>query len=79
MDHSVTKGWDQIYMQHLMNEPIPENINTYVEVPRFVKGLAPDLKVVEACHSKDLDNTVDVWVPQLDYMHLDYEFLKMLE
>jgi hypothetical protein len=76
MDHLVTKGWDNIYMQHLMDEPIPENIDTYVEVARFVKGLAPDLKIVEACHSKDLDNTVDVWVPQLDYMHQDYEFYK---
>jgi len=76
VDHLKAKGWDQIYMQHLMDEPIPENIDTYVEVARFVEKLAPDLKIVEACHSKDLDNTVDIWVPQLDYMDQDYEFYK---
>ncbi len=76
MEHLKEKGWDKIYMQHLMDEPIPENIDTYVEVARFVEKLAPDLKIVEACHSKDLDNTVDIWVPQLDYMDQDYEFYK---
>jgi hypothetical protein len=76
MDHLKEKGWDKIYMQHLMDEPIPENIETYVEVARFVEKLAPNLKIVEACHSKDLDNTVDIWVPQLDYMDQDYEFYK---
>jgi hypothetical protein len=76
MDHLKEKGWDKIYMQHLMDEPIPENIKSYVEVARFVEKLAPDLKIVEACHSKDLDNTVDIWVPQLDYMDQDYEFYK---
>jgi hypothetical protein len=76
MDHLREKGWDQIYMQHLMDEPIPDNIGSYVEVARFVEKLAPGLKIVEACHSKDLDNTVDVWVPQLDYMDQDYEFYR---
>ncbi len=74
VQHLKEKGWDRIYMQHLMDEPIPENIDTYIEIARFIKKLAPDMKIVEACHSKDLDNTVDVWVPQLDYMHQDYEF-----
>jgi len=76
VNHLKEKGWDQIYMQHLMDEPIPENIDTYIEVAKFIKGLAPSLKIVEACHAKDLDNTVDIWVPQLDYMHLDYDFYK---
>ncbi len=76
VDHLREKGWDDIYMQHLMDEPIPENIETYTEVARFVDKLAPDLKIVEACHSKDLDNTVDIWVPQLDYAHLDHGFYK---
>ncbi|MBR9999279.1 MAG: DUF4091 domain-containing protein, partial [Cyclobacteriaceae bacterium] len=74
--HLKKKGWDQIYMQHLMDEPIPENIDTYTEVAKFIKNLAPELKIVEACHSKDLDNTVNIWVPQLDYMHQDYDFYK---
>ncbi|MCK5210940.1 MAG: hypothetical protein KAQ79_23080, partial [Cyclobacteriaceae bacterium] len=68
--HLKEKGWESIYMQHLMDEPIPENIDTYTRVAKFIKKLAPDLKIVEACHSKDLDNTIIIWVPQLDYMNI---------
>lgn len=75
-NHLKEKGWFDIYMQHLMDEPIPENVDTYIEVANFIDKLAPDLKIVEACHSKDVNNTVDIWVPQLDYMHIDYEFYK---
>jgi len=74
--HLEEKGWTDIYMQHLMDEPIPNNIDSYIEVAQFIKGLAPNLKIVEACHAKDLDNMVDIWVPQLDYMHQDYDFYK---
>jgi len=74
--HLKEKGWDNIYMQHLMDEPIPENVSTYIEVANFVNKLAPELKIMEACHSKDVNNTVDIWVPQLDYMHIDYDFYR---
>jgi hypothetical protein len=74
--HLEEKGWTDIYMQHLMDEPIPENVNTYIEIANFIGKLAPDLKIVEACHSKDVNKTVDIWVPQLDYMHIDYDFYK---
>ncbi|MCK4749736.1 MAG: DUF4091 domain-containing protein, partial [Bacteroidales bacterium] len=74
--HLEEKGWTDIYMQHLMDEPIPDNIDTYIEIAQFIKELGPDLKIVEACHAKDLDNTINIWVPQLDYMHQDYDFYK---
>ncbi len=76
MRHLAEKGWDKIYMQHLMDEPIPENVATYIEIANFIKKLAPDLKIVEACHSKDVKNSVQVWVPQLDYLNRDYDFYK---
>jgi len=74
--HLEEKGWSDIYMQHLMDEPTPRNVDTYIEVANFVNRLAPNLKIVEACHSKDVNNAIDVWVPQLDYMHIDYDFYK---
>jgi len=73
-NHLVEKGWDKIYMQHLMDEPIPENVETYIQIANFVRKLAPDLKFVEACHSRDVKNTINVWVPQLDYLNSDFEF-----
>ena len=74
--HLKEKGWNEIYMQHLMDEPTPANVDTYIEIADFIDNLAPDLKIVEACHSKDVNQTVDIWVPQLDYMHIDYDFYK---
>jgi hypothetical protein len=74
--HLKDKGWDNIYMQHLMDEPTPANVDTYIEIANFIDKLAPDLKIVEACHSKDVNETVDIWVPQLDYMHIDYDFYR---
>ena len=61
-------------MQHIADEPIEENIKSYIEIAAFVRKLAPDFKFIDACHSKNLDGMLDVWVPQLDYMNRDYEF-----
>ncbi|MBK7713169.1 MAG: DUF4091 domain-containing protein [Bacteroidales bacterium] len=73
-DHVKDKGWDKIYMQHIADEPIEENIKSYTEIAAFVRKLAPDFKFVDACHSKNLNGMLDIWVPQLDYMNRDYEF-----
>ena len=72
--HLEERGWDDIYVQHLADEPIAENVDSYVEMARFVEALAPSLRIVEACHSRDLEQTVDVWVPQLDFLHEDFSF-----
>jgi hypothetical protein len=75
-DHIRQNGWDKIYMQHLADEPIPENVKSYIEIAKFIRKLAPDFKFIDACHSKDLGGMLDIWVPQLDYMNRDYEFYK---
>ncbi|MDR3093788.1 MAG: DUF4091 domain-containing protein [Bacteroidales bacterium] len=74
MNHLKEKGWDKIYVQHIADEPIEENVETYTEISRFVKQAAPELLIIEACHSKNLDNIIDIWVPQLDFMNKDYSF-----
>jgi hypothetical protein len=73
-NHLKEKSWDKIYMQHLADEPIHENVKSYIEIAKFIRNLAPDFKFVDACHSKDLGGMLDIWVPQLDYMNTDYEF-----
>ena len=72
--HLREKGWKDIYVQHIADEPIEENIKTYTEIAGFVKKTVPDFRIIEACHSKNLSNTLDIWVPQLDFMNRDYEF-----
>ena len=72
--HLKERGWDNIYMQHLADEPIEENIKSYIEIAAFVRKLVPDFKFIDACHSKNLGDVLDIWVPQLDFMDRDYEF-----
>lgn len=66
--------WDQIYVQHIADEPILSNIKSYVEIADFVKQAAPGIRLIEACHSHDLENVLDIWVPQLNYYKDGYDF-----
>ncbi len=72
--HLKEKGWDKQYMQHISDEPIDEHVKSYIEIASFVKKMAPDIKLVEACHSKNVDNLLDIWVPQLNYLQTDLDF-----
>jgi len=74
--HLKTKGWDKIYLQHVCDEPEPGNEKTYADIAEYIKSIAPDIKLIDAVHSNGVRNTVDVWVPQLDYYDSNYVFYK---
>ena len=74
--HLNEKGWWNIYMQHVGDEPAAGAVPSYIEIASYIKSLAPDIKILDAVHSSKLANTVDVWCPQLDYFHTDYNFYK---
>lgn len=38
----------------------------------LARQYAPDLRIIEACHTKDLAGSIDIWVPQLNFLHQDY-------
>jgi len=70
--HLREKGWLDRYMQHLADEPIPMNVGTYRAMADMIRRHAPELRVIEACHAKDLVGAVRIWVPQLNFFHEDY-------
>jgi len=72
--HLQSKGWDSIYYQHIADEPIKENVDSYIQIANMVNHLMPGVKIIEANHSREVANTINVWVPQLDYYHKDYDF-----
>ena len=53
MSHLKELKVGEIYAQHIADEPISSNIKSYVEIARFIKQLAPEIKIIEACHSHD--------------------------
>jgi len=70
--HLREKGWLEIYLQHLADEPIASNIASYRAMAALARKYAPQLRIVEACHTKDLVGAIDVWVPQLNFLHQDF-------
>ncbi len=76
MNHLKEKGWDGIYTQQLCDEPIDANADSYREIYDFVKGICPELKTMEACQTTRIDGAIDVWVPQMDTYHNNFDFFR---
>lgn len=72
--HLIEKGWWDMYLQHIGDEPAGVSVTSYVDIANYVKALAPDIKILDAVHSAALANTVDVWCPELDHFKNDYGF-----
>jgi len=72
--HIKSKGWDKIYIQHIADEPIRENVDSYIQIAETVKKMMPGIRIIEANHSREVENTIDIWVPQLDFFHSDYKY-----
>ncbi|MCP4642160.1 MAG: DUF4091 domain-containing protein [bacterium] len=72
--HLKEKGWLDIYMQHLADEPIATNADTYQEMGKLVEAYGPELRTIDASHTTQLVGAIDIWVPQTNYLHKDYDF-----
>jgi hypothetical protein len=72
--HLKAKNWLSIYLQHLADEPIAQNISSYRAMAALARKYAPELRIIEACHTKDLAGAIDVWVPQLNFLHDDFAY-----
>lgn len=76
VNHIKEMGLYDIYVQHIADEPVDANCKSYVAIARYIKQLAPGTRLIEAIHSGNLDDVLDVWVPQLDYFSSNYDFYK---
>ena len=70
------KGWEGFYVQHIADEPIDANVDSYIEISKYIKSLAPGIKIIEACHTNKLKGMIDIWVPQMNFLHKDLPFYK---
>jgi hypothetical protein len=74
MEHLRQKGWDRIYLQHICDEPESGNEKSYASIAEFIKSIDPQIRIIDAVHSHQVNNEVDVWVPQLDCYDSNYHF-----
>ncbi|WP_353131183.1 DUF4091 domain-containing protein [Parapedobacter pyrenivorans] len=71
-----SRGLSEHYLQHVADEPIPENVSSYKAIATVVKKYMPDTKIIDATIGSDLVGSIDVWVPVLDFLHKEYDFYK---
>lgn len=67
-------GWYEKSWQKVCDEPVDANADGYCKVIEFLRGIEPSLKVMEALQTTKLTGAMDVWVPQLDTWHNNYDF-----
>jgi hypothetical protein len=73
--HLRERGWLERFAVHVADEPIPANLESYRELARRVQAAAPGLRRIDAIHVPDLAGSLEIWVPQLNYLkqwHPDY-------
>lgn len=68
--------WLTIYRQHLADEPISANANSYIAMRDLVRKYAPELKVMEANHTSKLAGAIDLWVPMFNFWAESYPFYR---
>lgn len=72
--HLERRGWLDLYLQHLCDEPIKENAESYRILAALVAKYAPKLRRIDANHYRELVGSLDVWVPQLNYYDQSLDF-----
>ncbi len=75
-EHLKRNNWLNIYYQHVADEPIAGNYQSYDTFVRLVRRYAPEFKIIEACHTTKLTEPIDIWVPQLNYLKQNFDFYK---
>ncbi|MEM2885811.1 MAG: DUF4091 domain-containing protein, partial [Thermoproteota archaeon] len=74
--HLEDRGWIDRYVQHLADEPIRANAESYRKLAGYVKGLAPKLRTIDANQDVELVGALDVWVPILHEFDANQDFYR---
>jgi len=64
MEEIRTNRWEGRYLQHVADEPIPENALDYRLFVGMVRKYMPGIPLVDAVLDPSLPGTVDIWCPQ---------------
>ena len=65
--HIRSLGLLDRFAVHVADEPIPKNLPSYRALAAAVQARAPGLRRIDAVHVPDLDGSLEIWVPQLNY------------
>lgn len=74
--HLEDKGWLDHYVQHLADEPIPPNAESYKKAASYIKQYAPKLKIIDASMCDQIVGAIDIWVPQPPEFEAKMQFFR---
>ena len=77
--HLEDKGWLDHYVQHLADEPITENAESYKKAASYIRQYAPKLKIIEASMCDQIAGAIDIWVPQPPEFEAKIKFFRNRE
>lgn len=78
-EHLKNKGWLDKYIQHVGDEPVDANADSYKKISGYVHRYMPGVKVVDAVTaSRSLGGSIDIWCPVLDLFKKDYAYFDSL-
>ncbi|MDD4872692.1 MAG: DUF4091 domain-containing protein [Kiritimatiellae bacterium] len=65
--HIADLGLLNRFSVHVADEPTPKNVDSYRQFSARVKQAAPRLRRIDAIHVPNLQGSLEIWVPQLNY------------
>jgi hypothetical protein len=67
-------GWDGMWVQGVFDEPEDPFVDRYRELVSVLRGLKPDIKILEATMTTNVSGLVDIWCPQVQEYQANREF-----
>jgi hypothetical protein len=67
-------GWEGQWVQGVFDEPEDPFVDRYRELVSVLRGLKPDIKILEATMTMSVTGLVDVWCPQVQEYQANREF-----
>lgn len=67
-------GWDEQWLQGVFDEPEDPFVDRYRELVAVLRGLKPDIRILEATMTMNVSGIVNVWCPQVQeyQQHRDF-------
>ncbi|HUT23066.1 MAG TPA: DUF4091 domain-containing protein, partial [Sumerlaeia bacterium] len=63
--HLKTRGWHKRYVQHVADEPVPDNEASWSHCARRTRQWLPGVQTIDAVMSGGLEGLIDLRVPQI--------------
>lgn len=68
--------WDGEWLQGLFDEPEDAYVDRYRDLISVLRGLKPDIKILEATMTMNVSGLVNVWCPQVQEYQANQEFFE---